>query len=103
MYRFGTNSGVCPPTGHVRFGLDRVLCNAKISGDLERKGQGHSGREWTVYCFRNGCGRVWKLDVENKEQPAQPEVPPLMVPRCAPASHHSIVIGGRGSLTRSAA
>jgi hypothetical protein len=69
MYQFGTNSRGCPSTGHAPSGLDRVLCNAKISGGLERTGQGDSGREWTIYCIRNRRGRVWKIYVENQTQP----------------------------------
>lgn len=69
VYQFGTNLRACPPTGHALFGLDRVLCNAKISGGLERRGQGYSGREWTIYCIRSGCGRLWKIYVENQRQP----------------------------------
>ena len=69
VYQFGTNSRGCPSTGQALFGLDRVLCNAKISVGLERRGRGNSGREWTIYCIRSGCGRVWKIYVENQRQP----------------------------------
>ena len=100
MYQFGMNSGACPSMGHARFDSNLVLCNAQISGGLERIRLENSGKEWTIYCFRNGCGCVWKIYVEKQRQSGQPKVLPLLVAQRASAPCRIIAFWRSGFLTR---